>query len=95
MLGEGEFIVDIACGALFTLALSNRGRVFACGALGTVGASTLEEQIDKTKFREIEVERTVEKIFAGLSGAAVITDEGIAYFWGKYGKTSINVPRKV
>ena len=95
MLGEGEFVVDVACGALFTIALSNKGRVFACGALGTVGATTLEEQIEKTKFREIEVEGTVEQIFAGLSGAAVITNEGTAYFWGKYGKININIPKKV
>lgn len=55
LLGEGEFIVDIACGALFTVAMSNKGRVFACGALGTVAASTLEEQVEKTKFREVEI----------------------------------------
>lgn len=51
--------MDIACGALFTIALSNKGRVFACGALGTVAASTLEEQIEKTKFREVEIEGAV------------------------------------
>jgi len=38
-------VKDIACGALFTLALTNRGRVFICGMLGTVGASTIDEQI--------------------------------------------------
>jgi alpha-tubulin suppressor-like RCC1 family protein len=31
LLENEEYVIDIACGALFTIALTNKGRVFGCG----------------------------------------------------------------
>jgi alpha-tubulin suppressor-like RCC1 family protein len=95
LLSSDEFAVDLACGALFTIALTNKGRIFGCGILGATGINTLEDQIEKTRFKEIVFEDKIERISAGLSGAAAITSEGAAYFWGKFGKAIINVPKKV
>jgi alpha-tubulin suppressor-like RCC1 family protein len=94
-MGNDEYVVDIACGALFTVVLTNQGRVLACGVIGTLAISTLEDQLDKTKFREISFDTSIAAISAGLSGAAAISNDGVGYFWGKFGKTVVNVPRRV
>lgn len=95
LLSNDEYVADIACGALFTIVLTNKGRVLACGMLGAVTMSTLEDQLEKTKFKEIVFDSQIASISAGLSGAAAITIEGVAYFWGKFGKIVVNVPRRV
>lgn len=41
LMGNDEYVVDIACGALFTVVLTNKGRVLACGVIGTPSISTL------------------------------------------------------
>jgi alpha-tubulin suppressor-like RCC1 family protein len=95
ILGGDEFIIDVACGALFTVALSNKGRVFVTGLIGGGPLGTLEEQLDKTRFKELEFNGKVTTISAGLSGAGMLTSEGAAYIWGRFGKIVINVPQKV
>lgn len=95
MLNGDEYIVNIAGGALFTIVLSNKGRVFVCGSLGNTSSATLDEQMEKSKFKEIAFSEKIEKISAGLSGATAITVEGIAYFWGKFGKNTYGTPKKV
>ncbi len=94
-MGNDEYVVDIACGALFTVVLTNKGRVLACGVIGTPTISTLEDQLEKTKFREVSFDVPIVAISAGLSGAAAISSEGAGFFWGKFGKTVVNVPRRV
>jgi alpha-tubulin suppressor-like RCC1 family protein len=51
LLNPDELIVDIACGALFTVALSDKGRVFVAGLIGGGSAGSIEEQTDRTRFR--------------------------------------------
>jgi hypothetical protein len=51
LLNGDEYIVNIAGGALFTIVLSNRGRVFVCGSLGSTSSATLDEQMEKSKFK--------------------------------------------
>jgi alpha-tubulin suppressor-like RCC1 family protein len=41
LLSSDEYVSDIACGALFTIVLTNKGRVLACGLLGALTLSTL------------------------------------------------------
>lgn len=95
LLSGDEHIVSIAAGALFTIALSNRGRVFAAGSLGSMSSATLDEQMEKSRFREVLFSERIEKISAGLSGATAITAEGLAYFWGKFGKNTYGTPKRV
>lgn len=95
LMENDEYVVDIACGALFTVALTNKGRVLACGVIGAPAISTLEDQIEKTKFREVSFDTPIAAISAGLSGAAAISNDGVGYFWGKFGKTVVNVARRV
>lgn len=42
LLEADEYIIDIACGALFTVALSNKGRVFTAGLIGGGPAGNIE-----------------------------------------------------
>lgn len=51
--------------------------------------------MERTKFKEIEFDSPISTISAGLSGAAAISNDGIGYIWGKFGKNTINVPRRV
>lgn len=95
LLGGEEYVTDIACGALFTLALTSQQRLFLCGLLGNSPATTIDEQLERTKFREIVIDCRVDKIRAGLSGAMAISREGFAYVWGKFGRTTIHAPKKV
>lgn len=54
----------------------------------------MDEQIEKTKFKVIQFDCKIEKIRAGLSGAVAFSKEGHAFIWGKFGKTTINIPKK-
>ena len=75
LLNGDEYIVDIACGALFTLALSNRGRMFIAGLIGGSGGTTIEEQTERTKFKMVDMSLKIERISAGLSGAGMISTD--------------------
>ena len=88
-------MTDIACGALFTIVLTNKGRVLSCGIIGSPSINTLEDQLEITRFKEASFDTPIAAIYAGLSGAAAINTEGVGFFWGKFGKTVVNVPRKV
>ena len=95
-MDSDEFIESISCGALFTIALSNKGRVFGCGFQGTHSANqSHEEFFDKAKFKHVKIEAKILQISAGLSGCAALSKEGFVYIWGKFGKTVNNVPKKV
>lgn len=48
-----EYVISIACGALFTIALTNKGKVLGCGLIGGASAGSLDEEIEKTKFKVI------------------------------------------
>ena len=90
-----EYIVDIACGALFTIALSNRGRVFEAGLIGGSNSATIDELSERTRFRLVQFQAKIVKITAGLSGASALTADGTAYIWGRFGKSIINVPKRI
>jgi len=79
---------------LFSIALTNKGRIFSCGLIGGGSATTIDEEIEKTKFKPITLDFKVEKIRAGLSGAVALTKEGHAFIWGKFGKTTLNIPKR-
>ena len=94
-MNSDEHIFDIECGALFTLALSNRGRIFVAGLIGGSGGTSIEEQTERTKFRVVDMPCRIERISAGLSGAGLISTDECAYFWGRFGKVLINSPKKI
>lgn len=51
--------------------------------------------MDKAKFKHIALDHKIVQISSGLSGAGVLTKEGLAYVWGRFGKSIHNVPKKV
>lgn len=87
--------MDIACGALFTVALSNAGRVFVSGLIGGGLPGSIEEQTERTRFRVIEIAENIQSIDAGLSGASALTSDGKAFIWGRFGKILLNIPRRI
>jgi len=98
MLDIDEHVVDIACGALFTIILTSRGRVFGCGHQMVNSLDTSDNFLDKARFKNIvidDAEIIITKISAGLSGAAVLTEKGFVFCWGKFGKKVDNLPKKV
>lgn len=85
LLAGDEFVVKVACGPLHSVALTNKGRLFACGygdkhALGTARHRTINE------FVELKVKHSgkVEKVDVGCSSSAYIAG-GRAYITGTVG----------
>lgn len=85
-LAAEEMIVQVACGPLHTLALSNKGRLFSCGfgehfTLGHGDSSTYNE------FREVKCKLSgrIEKVETGLT-SFVLLSCGKVYVCGKLGQ---------
>lgn len=98
LLDHEEYISEISCGALFTIALSSKGRLFGCGYQGFSlpnGNTNNEEYIEKAKFKLIEIDSKIIEISCGLSGAGALSESGIVYVWGRFGKMIFNVPKKI
>lgn len=98
LLASDESIEEVSCGALHTLVLSNKGRVFAAGMYNTRNS---EEYTSRSEFQEIKFPdskgdkpRKATAISCGLSTCAVLI-EGVPYIWGKLGKLSYNLPTAV
>lgn len=77
------------------MALSNKGKVYVTGLIGGGPVATLEEQLEKTRFRELQIGQKVHSITAGLSGAGILTIDGSAFILGRFGKIVINVPKRI
>ena len=75
--------------------LSNKGRVFVAGLIGGGSSATIDEQTERTRFKLVQFQTKIVKISAGLSGASALTSDGAAYFWGRFGKVIINIPKRI
>lgn len=89
-LVAGERVMDVACGALHTILLTSKGRVFASGynetfALG-VGAGENQCTFCEVPFFSSSqfTERGVTRLAAGVSHSAVIAQD-TAFVWGVWG----------
>lgn len=94
LLGPDESIDEVSCGALHTLALSNKGRIFTAGFLNQSKGN--DDYSIKADFIEVKLalDRKIKVIACGLSACAVVSD-GVAYFWGKIGRISHAIPTAV
>lgn len=97
LLEQEEHVADISCGALFTIALTNKGRLFGCGYQGCSlpDSGSPDDYMEKAKFKAIEIEAKIVRISCGLSGAGALSREGHVYIWGRFGKLVYNVPKKL
>ena len=86
----GEKIVDVSCGALHSLLLTNKGRIFSSGYGETyaLGLGTKENQctfIEVPYFSSGEFfDKTITKIATGVSHTACVVNEKV-YLWGIWG----------
>lgn len=92
-LASSEKVVEVACGGLHTLALTNRNRIFATG-FGDTYALGLESPTTICCFKEVSwfsqtfsYAESVEKIVCGVSHSAAII-AGKVYVWGIIGLNS-------
>ena len=91
LLGPGETVKVVACGAMHALALSSRGRVFSTG-FGLTYALGHGERANSSEFREVFMGTKkpdgslffLEKVVCGVSHSVVL-GEGRAWVWGKFG----------
>ena len=93
LLGPDEVIEHLSCGALHTLALSNKGRVFGSGFQNV--SSNTDDYLERSGFRPVAIDKAVKVISAGLSGSAAVTVDGSVYVWGKFGKVSFSIPSQI
>jgi len=77
-------IVSVAAGDSHSLALSDRGRLFACG-LGDEGQLGLGNADDAFLFAPVAALRgvTVARVYAGGAHSAAVTDADTLYVWGR------------
>jgi len=54
-----------------------------------------EDQMEKSRFKQIQIDSKIDRIYCGLSGATAITKDCSIYLWGKFGKQIINMPKKI
>jgi alpha-tubulin suppressor-like RCC1 family protein len=89
-LSFGEKICNVSCGALHSLLLTNKGRIFACG-YGETFALGLNNKENQCTFCEIShltssefFEKNITKISTGISHSACLVN-GVPYIWGLWG----------
>lgn len=75
LLEQDEKVENIGCGALFTIVLTNRNRIFGCGFQGSSfpSASNNDDFLEKAKFRPINIDAKIVDISCGLAGAAALS----------------------
>lgn len=90
LLKEGEFVIDISCGALHTLALTNKSLVYSCGfgenySLGHNSSTTLTEFKEISFFHQLSSSSShkIEKICSGTSHSGALV-AGKVYLWGTF-----------
>ncbi|ELP83750.1 guanine nucleotide exchange factor, putative [Entamoeba invadens IP1] len=78
-------IQDVSCGSCHTLALNVWGEIFSWGQddYGQLGRSRSQKNDIPTDI-EFFRNHVVTKIFTGAFCSACITDEGMAFIWGKH-----------
>ncbi len=99
-LADGEFITDIVCGSLHTLALSSRSRLFSCG-FGETYALGHGTTTSYSNFKEITYiteafggkRVPIEKIECGVSHSACLISRKI-FIWGLFGKDKSQAAKK-
>jgi mitogen-activated protein kinase kinase kinase 9 len=74
----------LACGALHSLVVTDRNRLFACGYGGNfaLGFGTQADSYTFEHVKSLEGYGKVDKVSAGVSNSAAIL-QGNLYFWGK------------
>ena len=89
-LSIGEKVIDISCGALHSILLTNKNRIWACGYGETFALGYINRE-NQCTFREVPYfssaeffERKITKISTGVSHSACIAS-GTAYLWGAWG----------
>jgi alpha-tubulin suppressor-like RCC1 family protein len=90
ILHDGELIIDISCGALHTIALSNKSRVYSCGfgenfSLGHNSNKTLNYFKEISFFHQLSSSSShkIEKICSGTSHSGALV-AGKVYIWGTF-----------
>lgn len=97
ILNESEVIVDLACGALHTLALSNKSRVYSCGfgenfSLGHGNNRTSSSFKEISYFSQLSSTSSykIEKLCCGTSHSGALID-GKVYLWGTFAASKYSV----
>jgi alpha-tubulin suppressor-like RCC1 family protein len=89
-LAPGEKVVDVSCGALHSLLLTNKGRIFGCGynetcALGNGGTENQCTFTEIPFFSSSQLyDKTVTRLASGVSHSACLVQD-TAYVWGTWG----------
>ena len=90
LLNENEIVVDISCGALHTIALTNKSRVYSCGfgenySLGHNSSKTLNQFKEIAFFHQLSSSSShkIEKICSGTSHSGALI-AGKVYIWGTF-----------
>ncbi|CAD8177067.1 unnamed protein product [Paramecium pentaurelia] len=98
LLQNDEAVQQISCGALHTLILTNKNRVFSCGfgesyALGHPENQTLNEFKQISNLQHYKVD----KICCGLAHSGCIVEGGRTFIWGicKSNKDHIKLPQQI
>jgi alpha-tubulin suppressor-like RCC1 family protein len=80
---NNEFVIDISCGALHSLVLTNCGEVYAWGSnyWGQIGNGCNDTQLIPTKVKDFNNERVV-MISCGFRHSMALTECGHVYSWG-------------
>ena len=92
---NNEFVVDIACGGHHSLALTNKGEVYAWGhnVSGQVGCGTILSTVQPIpKLLHIVLNgKKVVHISCGDSSSVAVTDNGEVYSWGHNGVGQLGI----
>lgn len=96
VLNLNEIIVDIACGPLHVVALTNQNRLFSAG-YGETYALGHGRQQTLPNFQEINyfagLEQKIDKISCGVTHSACLTG-GRVYIWGSLGLSKSMILKK-
>ena len=89
-LSPGEKVIDVSCGALHSILLTNKGKLFSCG-FGETHALGLPNRENQCTFCEVPFfssgeffEKGVARIATGIAHSACIVNDQ-AYMWGVWG----------
>ncbi|CAD8210835.1 unnamed protein product [Paramecium pentaurelia] len=83
LLQNDEAVQQVACGALHTLILTNKNRIFSCGFGESYALGHQENQtISEFKLIQNLSHFKVEKISCGLAHSGCIIEGGKPYLWG-------------
>lgn len=80
---QDEIVSQVVCGASHSLALTNKGQVYAWGknTQGQCGQGNIEDQLKPAAIKRLS-EVTIVQITAGWEHSIALTNEGKMYSWG-------------